>query len=109
MPDERKRTKEERKAKAGGAGFFERMCKGAECLLPSFRDHMTKGKDPGRVKVTPKKDDDDVVIKKEPEKVGYQAGTAKWDEPTQEKPEESGTGMTKAERDARMRKYKTRY
>lgn len=42
------------------------------------------------------------------EKVGYQAGTVKWNEPTQEKPEESGSGMTKEERDAKMKAYKTK-
>ena len=43
------------------------------------------------------------------EKFGYKAGTAKAGEPMQEKPEESGSGMSKADRDARMKKYKTRY
>lgn len=71
---------------------------------PGFKSHMGTESNPTiGPKATP------VVQPKYEEKVGYQAGTAIAGEPMQEKAEESGTGMSKAERDAKAKGYKTRY
>jgi hypothetical protein len=50
-----------------------------------------------------------IKVYEAPEKFSYQAGTAKAGEPMQEKPEITGTGMSKEERDAALKKYQTRY
>jgi len=108
MPDEEYKKQHKTNSKRECNAFKNCGSLGKSRIPDSRRLFDSKSK---KSKGDTSNDKDKVKIKvyETPEKFSYQAGTAKAGEPMQEKPEVSGSGMSKEERDAAMKKYKTRY